>query len=347
MFKRLILALCFVPILSGSPAWAQITLDNSGAAYCSHDNGSGSSKTASCTVSSVTAADLIVCEIAFYNAGSNAFSKVSDTVNSGNYSTAVAAHENASAGEWVGIYYMQNSGSGSVPVTLTTTVSEPYAAISCQAWKGAATSSALDSPFVQQQNGTTANPTTGSTQTPAGNGEVVISALVEATQENPTAGTNYTRIAANNSSLLFAEYWIQTTATATNAPWTQTAVAWTDQMAAFKAASSSHAYTATPSESNVASDAISRQATFGRADSETNAASAALARQVSFGRGDTESNTASDLISRLGVFRRSDAESNTASDAISRLAGFGRGDSETNSTADSLARLASFGRGDG
>ena len=118
MFKRLILALCFVPILSGSPAWAQITLDNSGAAYCSHDNGSGSSKTASCTVSSVTAADLIVCEIAFYNAGSNAFSKVSDTVNSGNYSTAVAAHENASAGEWVGIYYMQNSGSGSVPVTL-------------------------------------------------------------------------------------------------------------------------------------------------------------------------------------------------------------------------------------
>src|SRR5208337_2667405 len=55
-------------------------------------------------------------------------------------------------------------------------------------------------------------------------------------------------------------------------------------------------FTASPSESNVASDTISRLAAFGRSDSETN--------------------TASDTLARSGVFSRTDSESNTASDSL-------------------------------
>jgi len=105
------------------------------------------------------------------------------------------------------------------------------------------------------------------------------------------------------------------------------------------------AYTATPSESNTASDTISRLAAFARTDSESTTASDAIARKVSFGRGDSESNAASDTIARKAGFGRGDSESNTPSDAIARSAVCGRGDSETNNTADSLARLAGFGRG--
>ena len=114
--------------------------------------------------------------------------------------------------------------------------------------------------------------------------------------------------------------------------------------AAFKAAVTSHAYTATLGEGNIASDAVMRLVSFGRAGSETNTASDAIARNVSFGRGDSESNTASDLVARTAVFGRSASVSDTVSDSIARLAVYGRGDSESNIASDAIARNAGFGR---
>lgn len=97
---------------------------------------------------------------------------------------------------------------------------------------------------------------------------------------------------------------------------------------------------------NTASDSLARLAGFERADSESNTASDSLARLAGFGRGDSESNTTADSIARQGNFGRGDSETNIASDTIARLASFGRGDNESNTASDAIARLAGFGRTD-
>ena len=108
----------------------------------------------------------------------------------------------------------------------------------------------------------------------------------------------------------------------------------------------SFGYAASPSESNVASDTISRLAGFGRSDSESNTASDSISRLAGFGRSDSETNTASDSIVRAGAFSRSDAETQSASDFLARVAALERADSEVNAASDLISRLAGFGRSD-
>ena len=116
--------------------------------------------------------------------------------------------------------------------------------VSVQAWKGAATSSVLDTGAITQHltstSGTVANANCGAAQSPSGTGELVISYLVPDWDFSVTAGANYTLIdlpyVSDNPA--FPEYWIQTTAQATNGPFTSAADDWTVGCAAFKPASS-------------------------------------------------------------------------------------------------------------
>lgn len=92
-----------------------------------------------------------------------------------------------------------------------------------------------------------ANATCGSAQAPAGSGELVVAYLITDNDPTAAAGTNYTLIDSssylNNPS--FSEYWIQTTATATNGPFVSAADDFTAGCAAFKAATTPQAATPT------------------------------------------------------------------------------------------------------
>jgi RHS repeat-associated protein len=138
-----------------------------------------------------------------------------------------------------GMAYFANSASGSVTVQVSLSATEPWAVISAQAWKGAATSAVLDTGAITQHLTTTslvANANCGAANTPGAAGELILSYMVPDWDFSVTAGANYTLIDLPNSpdNPAFPEYWIQTTAQATNGPFTSAADDWTVGCAAFK-----------------------------------------------------------------------------------------------------------------
>jgi len=159
---------------------------------------------------------------------------VSDSTN-GAYSVASAIQNNLDATQYVAMFYFQNAAAGTYSVTATNTGGACYFGLSCQAWKGVAKTSALDTSFGQYKYQATsaANPTTGTALTPYTSGELIIGFL-DTSNNTPTAGTNYTLIDAQTACLAYPEYWIQNAPTATNAPFTMATDIWLDQMVAFK-----------------------------------------------------------------------------------------------------------------
>jgi hypothetical protein len=207
-----------------------ITLDLHGV----HDNGSQASNQVAVSIGTPTAGDLITCEVTFDGHNANALVSLTDNVN-GSYVAAVPAHLNTTLIQWFGIYYKQAVVASPTTVTLKTTNSGPWSAISCQAWKGVATSNPLDSAFVQSRDAlATANPTTGANKTPAGNGELIIAGLGLYSAGAPTAGTGYTLIDTAPATQWWPEYWIQTTASPTAGNYVRSSDNFTDMMAAFK-----------------------------------------------------------------------------------------------------------------
>ena len=190
----------------------------------------------SVSLSNVAAGDLIVCEVSLGTGVT--FTSVSDPAN-GKYSPAISLHTNTTVTQQVGIYFVPNAVAGSYSVSLAWTGGAAnYQAIACQSWRGVLASSPQDMTMTQQQDKTsTANPTTVSTIAPAAAGELIIGNL-QTSAHVPTAGTNYALTDSASTTYLWPEYWIQTTATATNAPYTNSSDNWTDQMVAFKPASS-------------------------------------------------------------------------------------------------------------
>ena len=209
-----------------------ITLD--GSAHGVRDNGLSASTTATVTIGTPTASDLITCAVSFDSGNNNTLVSVSDNQN-GTYSAAVPVHLNAAMFQSFGIYYRENVAGAPTAITLTTSQSRPYSAISCQAWRGAATSASLDSAFVQLRDATaTSNPTTGGNKTPAVNGELVIAAVGLVQAGPPSPGTNYTVIDGATTTQWWPEYWAQTTATPTAGNFTWPTDSFTDLMAAFR-----------------------------------------------------------------------------------------------------------------
>jgi hypothetical protein len=180
----------------------------------------------------VAAGDLITVEVGIY-CGSLLTLTVNDDVNTGNYATANTAFFDSFNGVTMGVVFFTNSKSGTVTITVAWSGGTQVSySLSAQSWSGAATSSPQDSGMTQQNNGSLTNPTSGTAKTPAVDGEVVIGYLVTASN-TPTAGASYALTDSDAALHFFPEYWIQTTATATNTPYTVTDTV-TDQMVAFK-----------------------------------------------------------------------------------------------------------------
>ncbi len=193
-------------------------------------------------LSNVAAGDLIVCEVSLESRVT--LTTVSDAVN-GTYSPAIAMHTNTPVTQQLGIFAIPNAAGGSYSVSVAWTGgAQTYQAMACQSWTGVATSAPQDANMTKQQDGlSVANPTSGSVATPASAGELVIGNLMTLNQI-PTDGTNYAFTDAATITQMFPEYWIQTTTTATNAPYTNPTDTWTDQMVAFKPISSGVGVTA-------------------------------------------------------------------------------------------------------
>jgi hypothetical protein len=210
----------------------QITLDGSN--HCT--NGGSNVSSVSCTLSSVTAGDLITVEFSDRNGYETS---ISDGAN-GAYTKIYYVQDSADP-NYSGMAYFMNSASGSLTVKVSVSGSDPWALLSVQAWKGASTTSVLDTGAITQHltstSGTVANANCGSAQSPAGAGELIIGYLVPDYDSSVTAGTNYTLIDVPSASFgnpSFPEYRIQTTSQATNGPFTSAADDWTVGCAAFK-----------------------------------------------------------------------------------------------------------------
>lgn len=207
----------------------------------SHNQTSGSvtATTSTTVVITPTAGDAITCEIGtFYANAVSALTSVSDNVNAGSYAQAVTWAYNSTAQEWSGIFYKTGVAAGSTTITFLSSATNQFTGLSCQSWKPASTPATftLDAAGTQRtiQTGVVANPTTGSAVTPANGNELVLAQLYTANNTPSGIGASFTAV-DTTTVLSFPMYWIQTTATATNAPYTMTADAqgWTDQQAAF------------------------------------------------------------------------------------------------------------------
>jgi hypothetical protein len=216
-----------------APASSAIALDGSG--HCTFDVANLGALTYHCAITVPTAGDLITVE--FGNRDGN-LSKVSDPTN-GTYTTIFYVQDSANP-TYAGMAYFCNAASGTYNVTVTLSVSEADGAyLSAEPWKNAATSSCLDSGSITQHqvstSGTVANANCGTAASPAGNGELIMGYGAFDSDSSVTAGANFTLIDTTNlGNFSFPQYWIQTTATATNAPFTSAADDWISGCAAFK-----------------------------------------------------------------------------------------------------------------
>jgi len=143
---------------------------------------------------------------------------VSDSVNSGNYQPLPSRLRDANHDVYLGGYYKENVAASATTVTVSGFTSS-NSQIACEEVKGTRATYTVDSNVIASLAGSGANPNSGTTITPTSNNEIVFSGLYRAA--TPTAGTNFTLIDGSGS--LWPEYWIQTTATATNGPFTVSA----------------------------------------------------------------------------------------------------------------------------
>jgi hypothetical protein len=212
-------------------SWNGLFFPPTGVLTIALDTPSCSSASTSCTLTSVTAGDFIDCHYFVYAFAPPAL-YISDSVNGAYYPTFF---EQVASNEIAGEYVMPNSASGTITPTATSNTF-PDGGISCQTYKNINSTAFTDPAIGQVSTGTSTNPTSGSAQTPTAAKEL-ISGFMGNLSVTPTAGTNYTRIGnvALPDSLqnLWPEYWIQTTATATNSPYTAASDTWEDFTTAF------------------------------------------------------------------------------------------------------------------
>jgi hypothetical protein len=228
-FMRFLFSLLLVQSCS---SFAQITLDT----HNKQDNGANSQSSAVVRLKNVSAGDLITCEVSMDSHVT--FSSVSDASN-GTYVAACPVHTNTAITQQEGIFYFPNAAAGTYSVTLETNGSWNWSAISCQAWKGAASSSPLDTTIgssgcLQQDQTNTPNPTAGAAVAPSHGGALVIASALMGNSNAITAGADYTMTDPDTMTLVFPEYWVQPVSTATNGNYTAPSNTWTDQMVAFK-----------------------------------------------------------------------------------------------------------------
>ena len=151
-----------------------ISLD--GNAHGAQDNGYTATNTAAVSVGTPTAGDLITCEVTFDSGNGNTLVSVTDSIN-GTYTPAVPIYLDPICSSGLASTTRQNVAGSATTATLKTSQSRPYAAISCQAWKGVATAN-RSTPDLCSREMRWAFPTQrpAANKQPAANGELVIAA---------------------------------------------------------------------------------------------------------------------------------------------------------------------------
>ncbi len=202
--------------------------------HATTDNAATSTTTVVVSLGTPTAGSTIVCGFSYPSAAG--FTSVADNVNTGSYQPAASLMRENNHNYVEGIYYHENAAASATTITLTYTVAGAHARMSCLEIKNTPISYALDSSFLASQALTATNPTSGTTLTPYLANEFLY-ALLEEDGGTTTAGTNYTFLdtqTATTSAQLLPQYWLQTTATATNAPYSNASAAdYSDQMSSF------------------------------------------------------------------------------------------------------------------
>jgi hypothetical protein len=187
------------------------------------DNASSSSATVSVSITPQQAGSVLACAIKWSNLA--ALTSVADNINSGNYAPLVSGLREPNHNYNGAIYYHENVAASATTVSLTYAPAEPNGQMACVEVQNVPTSYAADSSFVASQAILAANPTTGSTLTPAGSGRFLFNALLF-DSGTTTAGSGFTLIenagtaTPSASDALYPEYVIQTSATASNGSYT-------------------------------------------------------------------------------------------------------------------------------
>lgn len=206
------------------PATAPITLG----LHVATNNGASSSTTVAVVLGTPTVGSAIVCDVKFQT-DVNIVS-VSDNVN-GAYLAVIAPLRDETHNFTVATYYRENVAASSTTVTLTYSAARTGGQMACKELKGAATSYALDSTVSASRHTTGTNANAGTTMTPLGNGRFINATASFDSATTPTAGTNFTLL--DGASVLWPEYWIQTTATATTGPFTSSNLGYAVALSAF------------------------------------------------------------------------------------------------------------------
>lgn len=154
---------------------------------------------------------------------------VADNVNSGNYAQFNKPMRESGHNYIIWSWYKPNVTAGSTTVTMTYGAGQGEMA--CLEVKGTpASTHVMDGSFNALQAATGANANSGTSLTPKNNGEMVVASGISDSATAWTAGTNFTLLDSSNP--FWHQYWIQTTATATTSPFTNTSVAYALQTAA-------------------------------------------------------------------------------------------------------------------
>jgi hypothetical protein len=221
----------FNPGATGFPA---ITLD----ASCKGNITSGNNLPCSSAMT-VTAGDLITCNVTSVDGGNNITSTVMDPTN-GFYDNVYGLVHPSVSTSWVTTAVFQNSAGGSItPELFDSKAANTENTINCYAWKGVPASKALDGGSVNQtQTATSTNPTSGTAAAPTNNNEVVVAYMSRSSATAPGAGTGWSptgtlTLVGTTNVRQASEYQIQTTATAVNGAFTATgSVAYADSQLA-------------------------------------------------------------------------------------------------------------------
>jgi hypothetical protein len=228
MFRRLFLAV-FCLLIVTSHSHGAIALDQ----HASTDNNVSTLSTIVVVLTGTAPNSHIVCNWTISGTSGIAYTSITDNVNAGSYSIAIASHTVTSVGQIEGQSYKENNAGGTVTITAQFTHSNAFGAMGCQSRTGVALTGSLDvAATVKDSTGT--NPTANSMTTTA-NGDVIVSAALMSAN-TPTAGAGFTLRDSMTDTLLFVEDTIQTTAGAIAASWTAASDSYSVMQASYKAA---------------------------------------------------------------------------------------------------------------
>jgi hypothetical protein len=177
----------------------------------------------SCSLGKVPAGDTIRCTSEYGDSGPAA--RFSDNVNGVYLVASYGVTGEGGYHEFLGKWYFPNSAAGTLTVTESFNISVDASGFSCAAFKGGATTNALDPNFFgwNDTGDQLTSVTLPSSPTPISAGELIdcgMSTGTNASKHAASGNSNYVMTDADAVDALYPMAWAQSTATAANCPYT-------------------------------------------------------------------------------------------------------------------------------